>query len=160
MRLPGTPVEISAAPVTWADYARFARETGRQVPKRRGAATNPVTEVSAADAQAFAGWLSRREGQHYRLPTLEETHALAGQARNGSGLWPCCSGNRRQVLRQPQDCLSEWLDCSPSAANGYNPMNCIVYPAWLLANHRTTPQGALADRGHSFVTFRLVRVER
>lgn len=160
MRLPGTTVEISTTPVTWADYVRFARETGRRVPKRRGAATNPVTGVSAADSHAFAEWLSQREGQHYRLPTLEEMHALAGQVPNGSGLWPCCSGNSRQVLRQAQDCLSEWLNCSPAVANGHNPMNCIAHPVWLLNNHHTVTHGALADSGYSFVTFRLVRVER
>jgi formylglycine-generating enzyme required for sulfatase activity len=160
MQLTGSNVEISTAPVIWADYARFASETGRRVPKRRGAATNPVTDVSAADAHAFAEWLSRREGQHYRLPTLEEVHALAGQAPNGSGLWPRCSEDRYQVWRQAQDRLSEWLDCSPAVVNGDNPMNCIVHPAWLLNNHHTVTHGALANSGHSFVTFRLVHIER
>ena len=160
MRLPGTTVEISTTPVTWADYAPFAQATGRCLPRERGAPVNPVTGVSAKDAEAFAEWLSQREGQHYRLPTLEEMHALAGQAPNGLGLWPCCSRNSRQVWRHAQDCLSEWLDCSPGWTGGQNQLNCIVHPAWFLNNHHTVTHGALADSGHSFVTFRLVRIEK
>lgn len=32
----------------------------------------PMTNVSFADAQAYAAWLSRRSGQHYRLPSEAE----------------------------------------------------------------------------------------
>ena len=36
------------------------------------AANRPVVKVSWRDAQAYAAWLSRETGEHYRLPTDEE----------------------------------------------------------------------------------------
>jgi hypothetical protein len=84
---PPAPVEILT--VTRADYARFADATGRAATDcgraglfggkrtwrtaggRRGD-TRPVACVSAADAQAYAGWLgSQGRGQH-RLPSAGE----------------------------------------------------------------------------------------
>jgi len=36
------------------------------------AANRPIVKVSWRDAQAYAAWLSRETGEHYRLPTDEE----------------------------------------------------------------------------------------
>ena len=36
------------------------------------AASRPIVKVSWRDAQAYAAWLSRETGEHYRLPTDEE----------------------------------------------------------------------------------------
>ena len=117
----------------------------------------PVTGVTSSAARAFAEWLSQRDRRHYRLPTLDEMCDIAYQTCQELSLWPCRSWDRHQVWRQAQDCHSEWLDCSPTVADGNNSMNCITHPAWLLNNYATITHGALADSGHSFITFRLVR---
>jgi formylglycine-generating enzyme required for sulfatase activity len=41
---------------------------------------HPVVCVTAADAEAFAEWLSKRSGKRYRLPTATEWLALDGDA--------------------------------------------------------------------------------
>jgi serine/threonine-protein kinase len=85
--------------VTNAEYAEFIRNTGRPAPAINptlkgsywepwngnnppsGRAHWPVTNVSPKDVEAFAAWLSKRDGVIYRLPTEEEWEYTA---RNGS----------------------------------------------------------------------------
>jgi formylglycine-generating enzyme required for sulfatase activity len=87
-RLSDFGVAISVTPVSWAEYASLARETRRPIPRHSGRPTDPVTSVSATDANAFAQWLSRREEQSYRLPCLAEMVALAELAQSGLHVWP------------------------------------------------------------------------
>jgi hypothetical protein len=51
---------------------------------------HPVVCVSWQDAKAYADWLSRRTGQHYRLPTQQEWLRVAQTIVVASG---CGSGN-------------------------------------------------------------------
>jgi serine/threonine-protein kinase len=85
--------------VTNAEYAEFIKETGKPAPAIRPGAEKgywkpwngnnppsgcenwPVANVSTKDAEAFAAWLSQRDGVVYRLPTEEEWEFAA---RNGS----------------------------------------------------------------------------
>jgi len=87
--------------VTNAEYADFIKDTGRLAPaidaavKQKGGYWEPwngnnppsgserwpVTNVSPKDVEAFAAWLSKRDGVVYRLPTEEEWEYAA---RNGS----------------------------------------------------------------------------
>ncbi len=88
--------------VTNAEYAEFIKETGRQAPvidpadpavkgsywepwdgsnPPSGRERWPVANVSPEDVEAFAAWLSKRDGVVYRLPTEEEWEFAA---RNGS----------------------------------------------------------------------------
>jgi eukaryotic-like serine/threonine-protein kinase len=85
--------------VTNAEYAEFIKDTGRPAPVIDPKVTGsywkpwdgnnpppgrerwPVGNVSAKDAEAFAAWLSKRDGIKYRLPTEEEWEFAA---RNGS----------------------------------------------------------------------------
>ncbi|MFQ5533205.1 MAG: formylglycine-generating enzyme family protein [Sphingomonadales bacterium] len=75
--------------VTWESYrlvhpfdatSRFVwREVGASgdFAPPRGRENHPVVLVSLDDAVAYAQWLSRRTGQHWRLPTEEEWEKAA-----------------------------------------------------------------------------------
>lgn len=65
---------LAMQPVTRADYAVFARNTGRSLPFVSGStgetdATQPVTAITWYEAQAYVEWLSEQTGQRYRLPS-------------------------------------------------------------------------------------------
>jgi formylglycine-generating enzyme required for sulfatase activity len=67
--------------VTVADYQRCV-EAGACSMVAQGTVTpdRPVVKVSWRDAQAYASWLSRETGAHFRLPTDEEwAYAAAGR---------------------------------------------------------------------------------
>ena len=97
--------EITRNLVTNADYARFVAATGHRAPDvnratwkgyglvhpykrtRRhawtsgkppaGRADHPVVLVSLGDAEAYAEWLSKQTGQHWRLPSAKEWEKAA-----------------------------------------------------------------------------------
>ena len=59
--------------VTAADYRRCVEaEACPMVDRGATASDRPVVKVSWRDAQAYASWLSRETGVHFRLPTDEE----------------------------------------------------------------------------------------
>lgn len=68
------PFAMSRFEVTFAEYDRFARATQRQLPSSGEVdrAHHPVVHVTWDDALAYAQWLSRETGKHYRLPTEAE----------------------------------------------------------------------------------------
>ncbi len=75
--------EIDIAPVTNAEYAAFLHATrSTSIPEYfdnsdYNQPTQPVVGVSAADAEAYAEWLSSQTGSTYRLPTEEEWEKAA-----------------------------------------------------------------------------------
>jgi formylglycine-generating enzyme required for sulfatase activity len=65
------PFALGIAEVSFAEYDRFARATGRSLPADGGwgRGNRPVINVSWEDAAAYARWLSEETGEHYFLPT-------------------------------------------------------------------------------------------
>ncbi|RLE23129.1 MAG: hypothetical protein DRJ50_06650, partial [Actinobacteria bacterium] len=84
--LPG--FSISKHEVTFAEYDKFARATGRRLPydESWGRGERPVINVSWNDAQAYAAWLSKKTGNKYRLPTESEWE-YAARAGSGEKVW-------------------------------------------------------------------------
>ena len=74
------PLEIMKYQVSAADYAQCVADNAckRADPRRHAAGNLPVTGVSFDDATDYAQWLSRRTGQTWRLPTIEEWAFAAG----------------------------------------------------------------------------------
>ena len=88
--------------VTNADYAEFIKDTRRPAPVIEATVTQsywepwdgnnpptgrehwPVGNVSVKDAEAFAAWLSKRDGINYRLPSEEEWEFAARNRSQGS----------------------------------------------------------------------------
>ena len=65
------PFAISEHEVTFAQYDRFAKATGRRLPKSLGLgrSDHPVFYVNWNDAVQYAKWLSGQTGHAYQLPT-------------------------------------------------------------------------------------------
>lgn len=74
-------LEIMRFQVTEADYTRCAADGACPQLAGAAAAQYPQTGVNYTDAEAYAAWLSRQTGQHWRLPTdAEWMRAAAGRA--------------------------------------------------------------------------------
>ena len=82
------PLKIMKHQVSATDYQRCVREAACRALDRSVivAADRPAVQVSWHDAQAYAGWLSRKTGEHYRLPTDEEWAFAAGSKFRDDGL--------------------------------------------------------------------------
>jgi len=65
---------IGEKEVTFDEYDRFARATGRSLPSDNGwgRGDRPVINVTWKNAVAYTQWLSRRTGATYRLPSEAE----------------------------------------------------------------------------------------
>ena len=65
--------------MTFAQYDRFASETGRPLPSDEGwgRGERPAINVSWNDADAYCRWLSAKTGRTFRLPTEAEWEKAA-----------------------------------------------------------------------------------
>jgi len=129
----GTPAfAIAQVEVTRADYAAFARATGRpaakcleahnpfsrlrhltwQAPGFAQGGDHPVVCVSWDDAAAYATWLSKTTGQHYQLVSNEQWLRAARGMPKGD---PCKLGNVDDASRQSRLDNDRW-SCNDGAA--------------------------------------------
>ena len=73
------PLAFMRRQVTVAEYQLCVKAHACPAPDRDVPAPDrPLVKVSWLDAQAYASWLSRETGQHFRLPTDEEWAYAAG----------------------------------------------------------------------------------
>jgi formylglycine-generating enzyme required for sulfatase activity len=81
------PLSIMKHHVSSADYQRCVDDGGCR-PLNRGVAIAddlPTVQMSWHDADTYAGWLSHKTGDTYRLPTDEEWAFAAGSKFNDDG---------------------------------------------------------------------------
>ncbi len=142
---------IGANEVTFADYDRYARATGRRLPGDFGwgRARRPVVDVSWGDAQAYAQWLSRQTGRHYRLPSEAEWEYAARGGTQSAYWW----GVGPEVGRaQCFDCGTTWDDGRSTAPVGsFEPNPYGLYDTagnvleWTADCYRPSYEGAPTD---------------
>ena len=79
---------ISKREISFAEYDRFARATGRRLPfdESWGRGKRPVINVSWHDAVAYTRWLSKKTGHEYRLPS-EAQWEYAARAGSVYSYW-------------------------------------------------------------------------
>jgi formylglycine-generating enzyme required for sulfatase activity/CRP-like cAMP-binding protein len=98
---------ISKYEVTFTEYDRYARATGRRRPydESWGRGDHPVINVSWSDARAYTRWLSRQTGNNYRLPSEAEWEYAARAGGTASFWW---QNDSDKLHANCFDCGSEW----------------------------------------------------
>lgn len=111
---------IGETEVTFEEYDRFARSTGRSLPKDFGwgRGRRPVVDVSWEDARSYARWLSRQTGRTYRLPSEAEWEYAAAAGRRSSFWWGYQAGQGRAVCF---DCGTMWDNRSSAPVGSFDP---------------------------------------
>ena len=100
---------LSQYEVTFEEYDRFARDTGRRWPDDHGwgRGRRPVIDVSWDDAVTFAAWLSEETGARYRLPSEAEWEYAARAGTTTPYSWGQEIGRNRANC---MSCGSRWDD--------------------------------------------------
>ena len=111
---------LGAYEVTFEEYERFARATGRDRPNDRGwgRGGRPVINVSWEDAQAYAAWLSDETGEDYRLPSESEWEYAARAGTTTRYSWGQDIGRNRANC---DGCGSRWDDDETAPAGSFAP---------------------------------------
>ena len=102
-----TGFSISKHEVSFSEYDRFARATGRRLPHDEGwgRKDRPVINVSWHDANAYAAWLSKQTGKTYRLPAESEWEYAARAGSLEQYWW---GGAADTVPANCFNCGSKW----------------------------------------------------
>ncbi len=116
-----TPLAVGRYPITRAEFAAYARETSGadSVVGTSFEATDrdPAVMVTWSDANDFAEWLSRRTGQHYRLPTEAEWEYAARGGTQTRYWWGDDIGQGNADCGM---CRSRWDSRSTSPVGSFN----------------------------------------
>jgi|GEM_PF-531590 len=118
----GNSFALARHEVTFEEYDRFARATGRPLPDDEswGRGNRPVINVSWNDANAYALWLAEQTGQPYRLPTEAEWEYSARAGTESIYWW---GDEPRPGYAVCDGCDSRWggQQTAPVAAMKSNP---------------------------------------
>lgn len=111
---------IGATEVTFEEYDRFVRATGGRFPSDFGwgRGRRPVVDVSWAEAQAYAVWLSRETGRRYRLPSEAEWEYAAAAGTRTAHWWGVKPWQGRAVCF---DCGTLWDQRSTAPVGSFDP---------------------------------------
>ena len=117
---------MSVYEITYADYDKFAKATGRPLPDSGDLdrSTYPVNNVSWDDAIAYAKWLSKQTGKKYRLPSEAEWEYAARGGQRTSYWW----GNDKGVGKAHCfNCSTELNTSKPAKVGSYAPNQFGLY---------------------------------
>ncbi len=147
------PFMIGVYEVTFEEYDRFARATGRAPPDDYGwgRGSRPVVGVSWDDAQAYVLWLSGQTSRRYRIPSEAEWEFAARAGTEGSFWWGFEMEPNRAVCF---DCGSQWDNRSTAPVMSFQPNPFGLYDTagnameWVADCYAPSYQSAPAD-GHA-----------
>jgi formylglycine-generating enzyme required for sulfatase activity len=116
------PLAIMKRQVSAADYQHCVDAAGCRALSLgvKPSADRPAVQISWYDADAYAAWLSRRTGEHYRLPTDEEWAYAAGSRYQDDGL-PVDDGDpsKRWLARYERESERGPADAETRAFGGF-----------------------------------------
>jgi formylglycine-generating enzyme required for sulfatase activity len=141
---------IGTTEVTFAEYDRFARATGRRLPDDFGwgRGARPVVDVSWTDAQAYVHWLSRQTGRRYRLPSEAEWEYGARGGTRSAYWWGFSPEPGRALCF---DCGTSWDGRTTAPVGSFGPNRFGLHDTagnaieWTADCYRRTYEGAPAD---------------
>ena len=112
--------------VTFDDYHRFAKSTGKSLPSDRdwGRGKRPVINVSWQDALEYATWLSDQTGKRYRLPTEAEWEYAARAGTETKYYW---GNNLIKGMANCDGCGSQWDNKQTAPVGSFKPNNFGLY---------------------------------
>jgi len=111
-----SPFAIGRFEVTAAQYQECVGAGACRKPLAAAAAGNlPIVNVSWSDAQAYAGWLSRKTGRRYRLPSEAEWEYAARSGTGTARFWGADSKRHCQYANTAEPAAQ------PRAARGAKP---------------------------------------
>ncbi len=136
--------------VTFAEYDRFARATGRRLPDDHGwgRGNRPVVDVSWEDAVAYTEWLSRQTGAHYRLPSEAEWEYAAAAGTHSFYWWGYDMGKNHANCF---NCGSRWDGVQTAPVGSFAPNAYGLYDTagnvaeWVEDCYRPSYEGAPTD---------------
>jgi formylglycine-generating enzyme required for sulfatase activity len=107
--------------VTFAEYDKFAEDTGRKKPDDEGwgRGNRPVINVSWNDATAYTKWLSNQTGKNYRLPTEAEWEYAARAGTETKYWWGNDIGKNKANCNYCGDSFQYTSDVGSFSANQF-----------------------------------------
>jgi formylglycine-generating enzyme required for sulfatase activity/serine/threonine protein phosphatase PrpC len=144
------PFVMSVYEVTFAEYDRFARATGRKSPDSGGLdrKSYPVTDISWDEALAYTRWLKKQTGKNYRLPSEAEWEYAARAGTRTTYWW----GTQKGVGNAHCfDCGSDLNINRPARVGAYKPNQFGLYDTaanvyeWVHDCYHRNYQGAPDD---------------
>ena len=138
---------ISKYEISVSDYGKYCAISKTCTPEvNKEKFNDPITDISLAEAKAYAAWLSERTGKTYRLPTPTEWEYAA----NAGGVQPRKDYNCRVALGDKIIKGTGIVSIKSGQSNGWGLKNYIGNAQeWVIAGDSVTARGGAYQDAHS-----------